>query len=85
MKFYFLKIRFFKSKQASYFGRVDVSLPGCESFFTQMHHEEHGHALKLMNYIKLRGGSVALCSIKPPEDGDWKCPLNAFQVNENFL
>ncbi|XP_033211628.1 soma ferritin-like [Belonocnema kinseyi] len=65
---------------ASYFGRVDVALPGCESFFTQMHHEEHGHALKLMNYIKLRGGSVMLCPIQTPDDQDWKSPLNAFKT-----
>ena len=70
--------------QASYFGRVDVALPGCESFFIQMHHEEHDHALKLMNYVKLRGGSVSLCPIKPPDNQDWQCPLNAFKVNLPF-
>ncbi|XP_044019328.1 soma ferritin-like, partial [Aphidius gifuensis] len=65
---------------ASYFGRVDVALPGCESFFLQMHHEEHEHALILKNYIKIRGGTVNLCTINPPNDQDWKCPLNAFKI-----
>lgn len=70
--------------QAAYFGRVDVALPGCESFFMQMHHEEHEHALKFLDYIKMRGGKVHLCAIPPPDDQDWKCPLNAFKVNQQF-
>ncbi|XP_012264247.2 ferritin-1 heavy chain-like, partial [Athalia rosae] len=66
--------------QAGYFGRVDVALPGCESFFLQMHHEEHGHALRFLNYIKMRGGLVNLCSLNPPKNQDWRCPLNAFKA-----
>jgi len=67
--------------QTAYFGRVDVALPGCESFFMQMHHEEHEHALRFSNYIKMRGGKVHLCTVSPPDDQDWKCPLHAFNVN----
>ncbi|EFN61283.1 Ferritin, lower subunit [Camponotus floridanus] len=66
---------------AAYFGRVDVALPGCESFFMQMHYEEHKHALKFLDYIKMRGGKVHLCTVSPPDDQDWKCPLHAFKVN----
>ncbi|XP_012542821.2 soma ferritin [Monomorium pharaonis] len=65
---------------AAYFGRVDVALPGCESFFTQMHHEEHEHTLRFLNYIKMRGGKVHLGTISPPDDQDWKCPLHAFKT-----
>ncbi|XP_071562747.1 soma ferritin-like, partial [Temnothorax nylanderi] len=65
---------------AAYFGRVDVALPGCKSFFTQMHHEEYKHALKFFNYIQMRGGKVHLCAISPPDDQDWKCPLHAFKT-----
>ncbi|XP_018307680.1 soma ferritin-like isoform X2 [Mycetomoellerius zeteki] len=65
---------------AAYFGRVDVALPGCESFFIQMHHEEHEHALRFFNYIKMRGGKVHLCAISPPNDQDWKCPLHVFKT-----
>ncbi|XP_018397668.1 PREDICTED: ferritin, heavy subunit-like [Cyphomyrmex costatus] len=65
---------------ATYFGRVDIALPGCESFFMQMHHEEHEHALKFINYVKMRGGKVHLCAISPPNDQDWKCPLHAFKT-----
>ncbi|KAL6444490.1 hypothetical protein ACFW04_001965 [Cataglyphis niger] len=65
---------------AAYFGRVDVALPGCESFFMQMHHEEHEHVLKFIDYIKMRGGKVHLCTIFPPNDQDWKCPLHAFKA-----
>lgn len=67
--------------QAAYFGRVDVALPGCESFFMQMHHEEHKHVLKFIDYVKMRGGKVHLCAVSSPDDQDWKCPLHAFKVN----
>ncbi|KAG5333022.1 FRIH protein, partial [Acromyrmex charruanus] len=66
--------------QAAYFGRVDVALPGCESFFIQMHHEEHEHALRFCNYVKMRGGKVYLSAISLPNDQDWKCPLHAFKT-----
>lgn len=69
-------------QQAAYFGRADVALPGCESFFVQMHYEEHEHALKFLNYVKMRGGRVNLCPVLPPVDQDWKCPLHAFKVDE---
>ncbi|XP_039302815.1 ferritin, heavy subunit [Solenopsis invicta] len=65
---------------AAYFGRVDVALPGCESFFIQMHHEEHEHALRFFNYVKMRCGKVHLGVISPPDDQDWKCPLHAFKT-----
>lgn len=69
------------TKKAAYFGRVDVALPGCESYFMQMHQEEYEHALRFVNYVKMRGGQVILCPILPPVDLDWKCPLHAFKVN----
>ncbi|XP_011690350.1 PREDICTED: ferritin, heavy subunit-like [Wasmannia auropunctata] len=65
---------------AAYFGRVDVALPGCESFFMQMHHEEYQHALRFFNYVKMRGGKVHLCALPPPDDQDWKCPLHVFKT-----
>ncbi|XP_043289563.1 soma ferritin-like [Venturia canescens] len=74
------KAFYYYLSMASYFGRVDVALPGCESFFTQMHEEEHEHALQCLNYIKMRGGKVDLCSIESPNDQDWKCPINAFKT-----
>lgn len=67
--------------QAAYFGRVDVALPGCKSLFTQMYHEEYEHALQFFNYVQMRGGKVHLYTISPPNNQDWKCPLNAFKVN----
>lgn len=69
---------------AAYFGRADVALPGCESFFMQMHHEEHEHALRFLNYVKMRGGRVNLCPIQHPIDQDWQCPLNAFKAALNL-
>ncbi|XP_015593017.1 soma ferritin-like [Cephus cinctus] len=75
-----LKAFYYYLSMASYFGRVDVALPGCESFFMQMHHEEHEHAIRFLNYITMRGGMVNLYSVNGPEDQDWKCPLNAFKT-----
>ncbi|XP_076235868.1 ferritin 3 heavy chain homologue [Calliopsis andreniformis] len=75
-----LKAFYHYLSMAAYFGRADVALPGCESFFIQMHHEEHEHALRFLNYIQMRGGHVALCPILHPTDQDWKCPLYAFKT-----
>ncbi|XP_031834903.1 soma ferritin-like [Nomia melanderi] len=75
-----LKAFYYYLSMAAYFGRADVALPGCESFFMQMHHEEHEHALRFVNYVKMRGGCVNLCNVEHPADQDWKCPLNAFKT-----
>ncbi|CAK9825876.1 Ferritin, heavy subunit [Anthophora retusa] len=75
-----LKAFYYYLSMAAYFGRADVALPGCESFFIQMHHEEHEHALRFLNYVKMRGGRVHLCPIESPGDQDWKCPLHAFKT-----
>ncbi|XP_078048946.1 soma ferritin-like [Augochlora pura] len=75
-----LKAFYYYLSMAAYFGRADVALPGCESFFMQMHHEEHEHALRFVNYVKMRGGCVNLCSMEQPNEQDWKCPLNAFKT-----
>ncbi|XP_034171970.2 ferritin, heavy subunit-like isoform X1 [Osmia lignaria lignaria] len=74
-----LKAFYYYLSMAAYFGRADVALPGCESFFIQMHHEEHEHALRFLNYVQMRGGRVHLCPVLPPTDQDWKCPLHAFK------
>ncbi|XP_014612406.1 PREDICTED: soma ferritin-like [Polistes canadensis] len=74
------KAFYYYLSMAAYFGRVDVALPGCESFFMQMHQEEHEHALQFIDYVKMRGGQIELCPILPPVDPDWKCPLRAFKT-----
>lgn len=66
---------------ACYFGRTDVALPGCQGFFLRMHEEEHQHALKLIEYQNMRGGSVKLCSISAAEVQDWCCITNALEVS----
>ncbi|XP_057330632.1 soma ferritin-like [Microplitis mediator] len=64
---------------ATYFGRADVALPGCQSYFTQMYVEEYEHAIQFLNYVNMRGGSVNLCGITPPSNQNWNCPLYAFK------
>lgn len=66
---------------ACYFGRTDVALPGCQGFFLKMHEEEHQHALKLIKYQNMRGGTVKLCPISASEVQDWGCILNALEVS----
>ncbi|XP_066594797.1 ferritin, heavy subunit-like [Prorops nasuta] len=75
------KAFYYYLSMAAYFGRVDVALPGFQSFFMQMHHEEHDHALQFLNYIIMRGGKVYLNQIcSPGVQDDWGCPLNALKT-----
>nr|XP_012222244.1 PREDICTED: ferritin, heavy subunit-like [Linepithema humile] len=75
-----LKAFYYYLSMAAYFGRVDVALSGCESFFMQLHHEEHEHILRFLNYVNMRGGKAQLCAVSPPNNQDWKCPLHAFKT-----
>lgn len=66
---------------ACYFGSTNVALPGSHGFYLGMHDEEYGHALKLINYQNLRGGTVHLCSIEAPKAVDWLSIVNTLQVS----
>ncbi|XP_050300015.1 soma ferritin-like [Anthonomus grandis grandis] len=57
---------------ASYYGRSEVALPGCQGFFMMMHQEEHEHAIIFLNYVLMRGGHVCVPCIGPPDNQDWK-------------
>ncbi|XP_066146887.1 soma ferritin-like [Euwallacea fornicatus] len=57
---------------ASYYGRNEVALPGCQGFFFIMHQEEHEHAIIFLNYILMRGGHVRIPTVSPPKKSDWK-------------
>ncbi|XP_060531323.1 ferritin-like isoform X2 [Cylas formicarius] len=48
---------------ACYYGKTEVSLPGCQGFFMTMHRHEHEHGITLMNYILMRGGTVRVPNI----------------------
>lgn len=65
---------------ACYFGRTEVSLPGCQGFFMNMYEEELEHATVFINYQLLRGAHVALSDIDVPENQDWKSIKKAFSV-----
>lgn len=54
-----------------YYGRTDIALPGCQSYFKAMYHEEQEHALEFINYQLLRGGEVKLYPITVPADNNW--------------
>ncbi|XP_023028937.2 soma ferritin [Leptinotarsa decemlineata] len=63
---------------ACYFGRTDIALPGCQGYFMNMHVEELSHAIIFVNYVLMRGASVALSPIQVPDNQDWKSVENAF-------
>lgn len=65
---------------ACYFGNTNIALPGSEGLYMKMHEEEHQHAHKLINYQNLRGGTVVLCSIAPPEVKDWESIGKSLEV-----
>ncbi|XP_066252675.1 soma ferritin-like [Euwallacea similis] len=56
---------------ASYYGRSEVALPGCQGFFIMMHQEEHEHAIIFLNYVLMRGGHVRVPTVSPPKKSDW--------------
>lgn len=66
---------------ANYFGNVRVNLPGLAKFYWTMFEEEVGHAKLLMNYQNLRGASVKLCPITPPEIEDWGCVTRVLEIS----
>lgn len=56
----------------------DRSLNGFGHWMRLQHQEEHGHAMKIYDFIQDRGGRVVLEAIgKPPED--FSSPLDAFE------
>uniref|UniRef100_A0A914HEM9 Ferritin n=1 Tax=Globodera rostochiensis TaxID=31243 RepID=A0A914HEM9_GLORO len=56
---------------ANYFNRVDVALPGAATFFAKQSVEERAHALKLIDYVNMRGGHVKLMPLAAPARQDW--------------
>ncbi|KAJ8910417.1 hypothetical protein NQ315_013892 [Exocentrus adspersus] len=63
---------------ACYFGRTEISLPGCQGFFTNMYEEELEHAMIFINHQLLRGGYVLLPTISLSHSQDWKSIKKAF-------
>lgn len=54
------------------------SLNGFGHWMRLQHQEEHGHAMKIYDFIQDRGGKIVLEAIaKPP--ADFKTPLDAFE------
>jgi len=57
-----------------HFGRADVALSGCKSFFGSCAKEEQEHALKLCNYQAVRGGTIELMDILKPDKFSFSVP-----------
>lgn len=73
----------------AYFGNLQVAYNGFQSFFKKSSEEEREHAMKLIEYINMRGGLVVLKPIDVPAmDYSKITVLEAFKVAlelENLL
>lgn len=56
---------------ASFFSKTEISKFGFSKYFHQMSLEEREHAIKLIQYQNMRGGTVLLKSIESPVKNDW--------------
>uniref|UniRef100_A0A1I7ZNG1 Ferritin n=1 Tax=Steinernema glaseri TaxID=37863 RepID=A0A1I7ZNG1_9BILA len=65
---------------ANHFGRVEVAMPGAQSFFLKQSYEEREHAQKLVEYQMKRGGRVVLYDIAKPQEDTWKTLQDAFKT-----
>merc|ERR1712004_309878 len=63
---------------AAYFGRDDVSYRGFAKFFMKASDEEREHAVKLVNYLNLRGGYPRIKGVDKPI-ATWDSPVVAIQ------
>jgi ferritin heavy chain len=57
----------------SYFGNTNIAYPNIQKFFKKCSDEEREHALQLINYVNLRGGTVDLK------------PINIVKINYDKL
>lgn len=56
---------------ASFFSKTEISKFGFSKYFHRMSLEERDHAIKLIKYQNMRGGTVLLKSIESPVKDDW--------------
>jgi ferritin len=56
-----------------------IHLPGFAHWLKVQSEEEHGHALKLIEYVNDRGGRVAFFGLDQPPS-EYKSPLDVFQL-----
>lgn len=56
---------------ASFFAKTEISKFGFSQYFHRTSLEERAHALKLIEYQNMRGGTVLLKSIESPAKYDW--------------
>ncbi|KJH44344.1 ferritin-like protein [Dictyocaulus viviparus] len=65
---------------STYFDRDDVALRNVSKWFRKQSDEEREHAIKLMKFQNIRGGTVVLQAINKPEKDEWGSVLEAFQA-----
>lgn len=64
---------------AAYFGRDDVAYRGFAKFFMKSSDEERAHAVKLVDYLNLRGGYPKIKGIDAPARSEWSSPIKAIE------
>nr|XP_031834741.1 soma ferritin-like isoform X1 [Nomia melanderi] len=82
-----------KEKQAYYFDRSDVALPGLHVYFKGCSDEEREHGMKFLAYQNKRGGNISLTEIVGAPQNDWGSAKEAMmaaldlekKVNQSLL
>jgi len=59
-----LKASYLYMDMAQFFGRPDVGYRGLHKFFSKMSHEERDHAMKFIEYVNKRQGTVTLSNVQ---------------------
>lgn len=62
-----------------YFNKPGVALPGYAKFFKDQSKEEYDHALKVVDYVNSRNGSISQIVVEPSPKSEWDSPKEALE------
>lgn len=62
-----------------YFNKPSVALPGYAKFFKEQSKEEYEHAIKMVDYVNSRNGSINQIVVEPSPKSEWDSPREALE------
>lgn len=62
-----------------YFNKPGIGRPGFAKFFKEQSSEEYGHALKIIDYMNKRNGTVNRISVNESPKSEWDSPREALE------
>lgn len=62
-----------------YFNKPGVGLSGYAKFFKEQSKEEYDHALKMVDYVNSRNGSISQIVVEPSPKSEWDSPKEAIE------